>query len=131
MNFENEQIVATVPTLELANTLRALLMRRGLDGLGPSLVVYVFHNPTIPDEYHIGIAGEKFSKVPEDTVLDVMMVISDFQEDQIREGEEFAGDAPAEFLNDLLIPLPPVDEDSGFALGARRPKIQGDPVQEG
>lgn len=94
--LKDEQIVATVPTLELANTLRVRLMRRVREN-GTRLTIFVFHDSTVPDEYHIGIASEWQTKVSDDTVLDTMEFITDFQEEQLRaEAESYA--------------LPPLDE---------------------
>jgi hypothetical protein len=132
MSLENEQIVATVPTVELANALRGLLMRRNHEGTGPRLAIYVFHNTQVPDEYHLGIASEWGMKVPEDVVLDTMIVISDFQEAQLQEEADFRSDEPQSVYDDLGLPPPPVlEENSDFTFGELDLGLPKEPVHEG
>ena len=83
--LKEEQIVATVSTLDMANEIRNRLMRWGREPGRTRLCVYVFFNSTVPDEYHVGVASEWQTKLPEDTVLDAMVMVSDFQEEQLKE----------------------------------------------
>lgn len=95
----DEQIVATVNTLEMAETLRHRLIYREKES---RFFIYVFHDSNVPDEYNIGVASEFQGRLSDDVMIELMAEISDFQEEQLAAETDHQGSPPAP-VEDLSI----------------------------
>lgn len=90
--MNKEQIVATTSTLELANTLRNLLLKKYYFSFTEERATpRVYHNKD-KNEYTITLVSLLGKKINEELVLDAIEAITDFYREQIEEESRYEDD---------------------------------------